>query len=573
MKRLYYLLILPFVLLASNSWSQTSISANLIDSNSFGSYCAVPATVNFFLTANAIGYTNGTMMDVFIYYGDGDGDTLQLPLNPNLFLYTTFLHSYVNPGTYSVSAIVRGPDLNADTILNPGMITVTNTCDTVSGYVFKDLDADCTMDIGELPVPAKWIQAEVGGVPAGGTFTDASGYYVLYLPTGTAYDLHISGAPDPAYCPSSGTITGAVPGSGTSYDFGYDCLGNPFDLSINYMSGNGFRPGFNTGNIYLYTYNLYCPDDPNPSLTLTLDPLTSFVSATPAATSVVGNTVTWNFASFSAIPQFVYVNLGTSLTAQIGDTVCFQATLSPTSGDANAANNSASFCIDVRNSWDPNMKVANPAGVGPQGLMLPQQLEYTVHFQNTGNDVAYNVAILDTIDADLDMSTFKLIGASHPMQVFFLPGNIIKFDFPNIMLLDSTTNEPASHGSVVYTIDPLVSAEGTVYSNTAYIYFDFNEAIITNTTVNTIHFGLGETPESATQWSAYPVPVNDVVNVSMPLEGTWVMHLTDMTGRNIMQSQFTGTTGQLNMQDLPAGVYVLQAESAGVKLVKLIEKN
>ena len=56
------------------------------------------------------------------------------------------------------------------------------------------------------------------------------------------------------------------------------------------------------------------------------------------------------------------------------------------------------------------------------------------------------------------------------------------------MLPDSTCCEEDSHGLVSYLIRPLPDLDpGTVIENTAYIYFDNNPPIITNTTWNTIH--------------------------------------------------------------------------------------
>ncbi|MBK9490010.1 MAG: hypothetical protein IPO07_15465 [Haliscomenobacter sp.] len=57
--------------------------------------------------------------------------------------------------------------------------------------------------------------------------------------------------------------------------------------------------------------------------------------------------------------------------------------------------------------------------------------------------------------------------------------------FKNINLPDSTNNEPESHGFVSFRIkDRSGLAEKTTIDNTAYIYFDQNPAIVTNTTQN-----------------------------------------------------------------------------------------
>ena len=63
------------------------------------------------------------------------------------------------------------------------------------------------------------------------------------------------------------------------------------------------------------------------------------------------------------------------------------------------------------------------------------------------------------------------------------------FIFNNIQLPDSNVNEPASHGFVKFKINQRANNPlGTVIENKAGIYFDFNEAVITNST----HHVLGE---------------------------------------------------------------------------------
>ncbi|MBK9506828.1 MAG: T9SS type A sorting domain-containing protein [Bacteroidetes bacterium] len=65
--------------------------------------------------------------------------------------------------------------------------------------------------------------------------------------------------------------------------------------------------------------------------------------------------------------------------------------------------------------------------------------------------------------------------------------SVAHFIFPDIYLADSTTDEPASHGFVVYTIKPKPGLDyNTLITNNAGIYFDFNEPVITNTVSNTV---------------------------------------------------------------------------------------
>jgi uncharacterized repeat protein (TIGR01451 family) len=61
-------------------------------------------------------------------------------------------------------------------------------------------------------------------------------------------------------------------------------------------------------------------------------------------------------------------------------------------------------CFEVGSSYDPNDKAASPRGLGDDHYILPNEpLNYTIRFQNTGNDTAFTVVIRDTLDMDLDI--------------------------------------------------------------------------------------------------------------------------------------------------------------------------
>ena len=65
--------------------------------------------------------------------------------------------------------------------------------------------------------------------------------------------------------------------------------------------------------------------------------------------------------------------------------------------------------------------------------------------------------------------------------------NVVRFNFPNINLPDSTNDEPHSHGYVQYKVKLKNNLTvGTQIPNTGYIYFDFNPPVATNVTNNII---------------------------------------------------------------------------------------
>ena len=145
-------------------------------------------------------------------------------------------------------------------------------------------------------------------------------------------------------------------------------------------------------------------------------------------------------------------------------------------------------CKVIVGSFDPNEKEASPVGYGAEHLIEENtDINYTIHFQNTGNDTAYKVVVVDTIAATLDINTIIPEVGSHTYTFERIDSNVVRFVFDSIYLVDSVHNEPLSHGFVKFSIQQkLDNPISTKIYNNASIYFDRNEAIVTNTTFHTI---------------------------------------------------------------------------------------
>lgn len=218
------------------------------------------------------------------------------------------------------------------------------------------------------------------------------------------------------------------------------------------------------------------------------------------------------------------------------------------------------FCLNevLRCSYDPNDKLVNPDRPDSLGL-LRDEIVYTIRFQNTGNDYAEDVVVTDTISEFLDMSTFKLINTSHPKEFKIVTDrdnrHIINFTFDNIFLQDSTTNEPASHGFIMYTIRPKSEVEEwTEVNNTAHIYFDFNPPIVTNTTSTTL---VEEFPTDAALelkdlgLTIAPNPTSGKLFLDKSVDKVKVF---DLNGRLIAEHE---QTKQINLNHLSEGTYLI----------------
>jgi uncharacterized repeat protein (TIGR01451 family) len=145
-------------------------------------------------------------------------------------------------------------------------------------------------------------------------------------------------------------------------------------------------------------------------------------------------------------------------------------------------------CQENVGSYDPNYKEAGFKGYAENHYIEANQpLEYTIHFQNTGTDTAFTVILHDQLSPFLDHRSIQAGISSHNYAMDLDSTGLLKFTFNDILLPDSTTNEPASHGFVKFKIDQIPdNPVNTVITNTADIFFDFNDPITTNTVFHTI---------------------------------------------------------------------------------------
>jgi uncharacterized repeat protein (TIGR01451 family) len=151
----------------------------------------------------------------------------------------------------------------------------------------------------------------------------------------------------------------------------------------------------------------------------------------------------------------------------------------------------AEECLPITDSFDPNDKLVRPAGTTSEHYTpIGAALSYTVRFQNTGNDYAYRVVIVDTLATELDLSTLQMGAVSHPYK-FTVSGKgrpVLTWTFDNINLPDSARDQAGSNGFLQFSIKPLADlpAKSRV-ENFADIFFDYNPPVRTNTVFNRIY--------------------------------------------------------------------------------------
>lgn len=235
--------------------------------------------------------------------------------------------------------------------------------------------------------------------------------------------------------------------------------------------------------------------------------------------------------------------------------------------EANTANNSYTASRTVSGSYDPNDKTAfTSTRQSATEYVLGQDawIDYVIRFQNTGTDTAFTVVVVDTLGTDLDMATYAQGTASHPFTVHFKPGRVVEWRFANILLPDSNTNEPLSHGAVGFRIRPTQSvAAGTILSNAADIFFDFNTPIRTNTSELVATLSTGMRPAPAPHVQLYPNPNQGTFALAVEGDALMEINVFAPDARRVLQQRASGSRSQVSLPGLAPGVYLAEVRTAG----------
>lgn len=380
----------------------------------------------------------------------------------------TLVNCLPNSGNYSV--------VPALPLCNP--FNNVNQCvssPVISGNVFYDNNSNGVKD------PEENFRANVRASLSNGleSYSNAQGYYEFSADLGN-FTVSISNPVN----------YNAVPNNISHVVSRYDTLINDlvalqptllFDsIRINIIPVTAMRPGF----LFRYEVNYENIGTTNVSPQITLPFSTSVLTFQSASNPLVllsGNSLQLNESLMSpGTAKRFWAEFLVSTSANLGDTI--RATVQATYGAGLSADSAYSV---VTGSFDPNDKQATPS-MKVSEVVAGKFIKYLIRFQNTGTDTAFNIIIADTLDAQLDETSFELLQTSHLCKTT-RNGNRLLFEFINIQLPDSNVNEPASHGYILFRIKPRTTVPAnSIISNKASIYFDFNAPIITNNALTEI---------------------------------------------------------------------------------------
>ncbi len=444
---------------------------------------------------------------------------------------------------------------------------------TISGSIRIDSnDNGCTLsDTPAISIPIKVMH---GAQPSGMTFCDENGNYTF-----NSTEQNITVMPqfdNPYYHLSPESFTCTFQGLGNSAFAGFCILpnGTHDDVEISIVPVSAVRPGFDA--LYKIVYKNRGTTTVDGDITFNYDDnLFDFVMASPQAVcsfSALNWTYT-NLKPFETREITLTLNVNSPMetpAVNIDDVVACTAHITPEESDETAANNHTTLSQIVTGSFDPNEKSVSSSSQPVNNHPFP--LQYTIRFQNTGNQAAEDVVITDLLSDKLDIHTLQMVFLSHPCHVT-VAANKIEFAFDNIYLPAASVDEPNSHGYVSFQVRPIAGIQaGDVVLNQAKIYFDFNFPITTNP-VSTVFYNplATEDFEKNNGIKCYPNPVQQVLkvetNARITLQSARIYNTLGQLVQTVGEKQLSSAMS-LDVSALQSGSYLIEMVADQGKITK-----
>lgn len=459
---------------------------------------------------------------------------------------------------------------------NPnGVIVITKLTgllpNKISGSVKFNTNNDCATAIN---FPNRRVST-TDGTNEYTSFSNSMGNYEILIPNSGNYTTNALSNLGGGFSSTPASIATSSSGENVNYsntDFCIASASNQTDLRVNLFNIDQAIPGFDIQ--YRLWYENAGTTSLNGTVKITL-PADVFVNfqPNPLPNDFTDVTMTWNYTNLLPFERR-YIDLGflvnTPPQVNAGDILDLTVEGTTTTTDNNPSNNTFALHQTVFSSFDPNDKTVLE-GESITASQATDYLHYVTRFQNTGTANARTVVVKETLDSDLDWSTFEPLDASHANNVQIRNGNELTYTFPNIDLPYESANEPGSHGWLVYRIKPKSSfALGDVATSGSSIYFDFNLPILTNE-VNTSIAPLATSGFVKDQFWVYPNPASHFITIENKNNLESAYEILSANGQSLIIGPLENKN--IDISALSKGFYFITIETPQGKATYKFIKN
>jgi Secretion system C-terminal sorting domain len=435
-----------------------------------------------------------------------------------------------------------------------GILKFKDNFTLVDGNVFKDLNGNGIKDANENGIancPIITTDFE--------TRTEQNGkyYYLLNLPQDTIKPKlsHFTTSPTSRIVTSATAsnnnfaITNSVP----VHDLGVDAVG--------IVKKPGAKTKFNI-EVKNYGDTLY-----NDTLNVLLDTIYSNVTFNVAPNVNANNVLKWSISNLNILASLnLQIEAVVSTSAMLGTVTKSYFSLSSSLADLDTTNNYIEDIDSIKASYDPNEKICQQGSNFNVLYQMNGEVVYEIHFQNEGNIATEFVRLVDTLSDYFDLATLRVINSSSDSMRIQRDGQRVQFIFDPLHLEPKSVNELASIGFVKYGIKVKPGFKvGDELKNTAYIYFDYNSAIITNTT-NTIGvnypLSINTNISGANLFTLSPNPTHSSVQINgINSNELFDVEVYGLQGQLLLRKANQNNGSTISLESLNDGLYFVKVKS------------
>ncbi|MFN8154161.1 MAG: T9SS type A sorting domain-containing protein [Bacteroidia bacterium] len=468
-----------------------------------------------------------------------------------------------------LSGDVKEPNMGFE---NFWIVNVTESYNLITGKLFADINFNGVQDSGEIGIGSRKIVEQNTGDFC---FSNADGSYLLAVFDSGTYQMASGQLMWYNYSPAfhQATFSGMNLKDSLN-DFAFQPAGSFVDVCLTITPMGPFRSGRDA--YYEINYGNYGTTAVTPVVYFFPDNQVTFQSASLNPNQVTPDSVVWNLPQLAPFEKGkIVVRVSVLPGLPIGTMVNSSAHIEPYLTDDNPSCNNSNWEVYTVGACDPNDILVNKDTLMDNQLNPSPWLDYIIRFQNTGNDTAFYVKVLNPIDTNkLNIGSFELVNTSHPVELKWVNYQLnMEFEFNNILLPDSNVNELESHGFIHYRIQPasnLIAGDSIV--NFAAIYFDFNDPVLTNTARTDIVLatGLAMNNRPDAKLLLFPNPAgNKVMVAGFPLvDGIAEIRLINVLGEVVNRKISASPTAELELTNLAPGLYIVQAGELRSPLIK-----
>jgi len=456
------------------------------------------------------------------------------------------------------------------TILTLSSATTIAQPNEIVGMVRFDANANGVFEQSDPPLPGYGVRNGPSGIISSADYY-GNFYFDDYIMTAHTDTLSLAGVPLGGATVTPDQYIVSIPAGGSFFDSTFHFL---VQLPVGTIDASGqfmlpwpySSPGHDHNVGLLVTNTGNTVDDI--TVQFAGDAQQTWVGSNITPTSLIGVNAIWVFPAMMPMRDTVIVVvLHTDSLIPIGTHIEHSMSVS-TPNDGFAINNVDTLGETVMASMDPNFKEMDPAMINDSEGMSGKEVDYAIHFQNTGTAPAMDIVVTDTLDQRIADGPITFVASSHICN-WTKQGNVLRFTFTYIQLPDSGSDEPGSHGYVQFKAHTAAGlAPGTTIPNIANIFFDVNPPVITNTCWLSVALVAGIDEQALNNFSVYPNPSTGPITVS--LDGSTPVSrivLLDAVGHRVKDLAIRSGTSSIELESLAKGFYVLQAFDRSQRMV------